>query len=51
MNKKKKKIKKIRKIRKISKTEKKKIVPKKFPGQKNYKPSGFKTDEEKIKIK
>ena len=43
--------KKIKKIRKISKTEKKKIVPKKLPGQKTYKPSGFKTDEEKIKIK
>ena len=43
--------KKIRKIRKISKTEKKKIVPKKLPGQKTYKPSAFKTGEEKIKIK
>ena len=43
--------KKIKKIRKISKTEKKKIVPKKLPGQKTYKASAFKTDEEKIKIK
>ena len=43
--------KKIKKIRKISKTEKKKIVPKKLPGQKTYKPSVFKTGEEKIKIK
>ena len=43
--------KKIKKIRKISKTEKKKIVPKKLPGQKTYKPSVFKTDVEKIKIK
>ena len=43
--------KKIKKIRKISKTEKKKIVPKKLPGQKTYKPSAFKTDEVKIKIK
>ena len=43
--------KKIKKIRKISKTEKKKIVPKKLPGQKTYKPNVFKTDEEKIKIK
>ena len=43
--------KKIKKIRKISKTEKKKNVPKKLLGQKTYKPSVFKTDEEKIKIK
>ena len=43
--------KKIKKIRKISKIEKKKIVPKKLPGQKTYKPSAFKTDEAKIKIK
>ena len=46
-----KKRKKIKKIRKISKTEKKKIAPKQLPGQKIYKSSAFKTDEEKIKIK
>jgi CarD family transcriptional regulator len=38
-------------IRKVSRREKKKIVRKKLPGQKTYKPSAFKTNEEKIKIK
>ena len=43
--------KKKKKKRKISKTKKKKIVSKKLAGQNPYKQGGFKSDEEKVKIK